>query len=263
MRQIYSKDNALYKQLVRIVQGKKIEGTALVWLEGIHLSQAWLDMGYDVVHAVFDESKLEQQFELQQLHQRLPLKRCFSLATALMQQLSSVEQHQGVGLVVEAPQHDAQQTITKNSVYLDRIQDPGNVGTLLRTMAAAGIQEAYLSPGCAWAWSQKVLRSAQGAHFVLRIHEQVSREEFLLRVKLPIYATALEQAEPLYALKLTEPVAWVLGNEGQGVHAELLAQATKRVFIPQQEQVESLNVAAAAAVCLFEQRRQQLWQTIP
>lgn len=258
MRHIQSKDNAQFKQLLRIAQGKKTAAGQLVWLEGIHLSQAWLDLGFDVVQAIFDVERLAQQPELQQLQQRLLAADCLGLSAALMRQLSHVEQGQGVALVVQAPRYEAAQRLQQTCVYLDRIQDPGNVGTLLRTIAAAGIKEVYLSPGCAWAWSQKVLRSAQGAHFVLRVHEQVEQQDFLARVQLPVYATALEQAAPLYGLDLAQPIAWIFGNEGQGVHENLLAQATQRVFIPQMEHVESLNVAAAAAVCLFEQRRQLL-----
>lgn len=260
MRYIQSKDNAQFKQLVRITQGKKTELGLLVWLEGVHLSQAWLDLGFEVQWAIFDTERLAVQPELQILQQQLDARVCVGLSSALMRQLSSVEHAQGVGLVVRAPVYDEQNSapISANCVYLDRLQDPGNVGTLLRTMAAAGINEAYLSPGCAWAWSQKVLRSAQGAHFVLRIHEQVDQKSFLERVQIPVYATALEQARPLYGLDLAEPIAWVFGNEGQGVHPTLLEQASQRVFIPQVANVESLNVAAAAAVCLFEQRRQLL-----
>ena len=258
MRYIQSKDNAQFKQLVRITQGKKTATGLLVWLEGIHLTQAWLDLGFEVLHAIFEVERLAQQPELQQLQQRLQAVDCIGLDSALMRQLSSVEQGQGVALVVRAPRYETAYGIDQACVYLDRIQDPGNLGTLLRTIVAAGIKEAYLSPGCAWAWSQKVLRSAQGAHFVLRIHEHVSQQDFLERVQLPVYATALEQAVPLYGLDLTQPIAWVFGNEGQGVHESLFAQATQRVFIPQVAQVESLNVAAAAAVCLFEQRRQLL-----
>lgn len=259
MRYIQSKDNAQFKQLVRISQGKKTDAGLLVWLDGVHLSQAWLDLGLEVMWAVFDTERLAMHLELQRIHQRVDPRLTVGLSPALMRQLSSVEQAQGVGLVVRAPSYEQAltQPIQTNCVYLDRLQDPGNVGTLLRTLAAAGIKEAYLSPGCAWVWSQKVLRSAQGAHFVLRIHEQVDYASFLQRVQIPIYATALEQAQPLYDLDLRTAIAWVFGNEGQGVHPDLLAQATQRVCIPQVPQVESLNVAAAAAVCLFEQRRQQ------
>lgn len=124
MRHIQSKDNPLYKQLIRSSQGKKVDGKLLVWLEGIHLSQAWLDAGYTVVLAVFDAERLSQQHELQQLVQRLDERICLSVSPSLMRQLSSVEQGQGVGLVVRPPDTTRVKTITQTCVYLDRIQDP-------------------------------------------------------------------------------------------------------------------------------------------
>lgn len=258
MRHIESTDNPTFKQALRIAQGRKAGSPALIWLEGIHLAQAWLEAGYVIEIAFFDTQRLTEQAELLALLAQLPIQKCLSLSPALMRRLSQVEQGQGVGLLVQAPSYDEGVVIDQNCMYLDRIQDPGNVGTLLRTMAAAGIKQAYLSPGCAWAWSQKALRSGQGAHFAIQIHEQVPINDFIERLTIPLYATALEQAVSLYDIHFEPQVAWVFGNEGQGVAAELLAAAQQRVFIPQEASVESLNVGAAAAVCLFEQRRQAL-----
>lgn len=258
MKPIHSKDNPTFKKILRVAQGRKLGTPPLVWLEGIHLSQAWLDRGYQIEYALFDETRLAQDPELQMIAACVAPQQSLSLSSSLMRQLSQVEQGQGVGLVVTPPDNTLSEQITHDCVYLDRLQDPGNVGTLLRTMAAAGIKQAYLSPGCAWAWSQKVLRSAQGAHFALHIHEGVTAEDFIRRLHVPLYATALEQAQSLYKVQIASQTAWVFGNEGQGVAPVLLKAAQQRVFIPQLETVESLNVAAAAAVCLFEQRRQRL-----
>jgi TrmH family RNA methyltransferase len=118
------------------------------------------------------------------------------------------------------------------------------------------MKHAYLSDGCASAWSGKVLRSAQGAHFVMTIYEHVNLFDVRRRLSVPLLATALDHATPLFETLLPPQCAWLLGNEGQGVDPVLLALADTRVFIPQAEKVESLNVAVAAGVCLFEQRRQ-------
>lgn len=258
MKYIESRDNPTYKQALRIAQDRKVGNPPLIWLEGIHLAQAWLEAGYEVEMAFFDSQRLAIEAELQAVATQLSVQQCLGLSAVLMRQLSQVEQGQGVGLLVQAPQYNERALINQSCMYLDRVQDPGNVGTLLRTMAAAGIKQAYLSPGCAWAWSQKVIRSAQGAHFVIQIHEQVPADIFIQRLTIPLYATALEDAVSLYSLRFPPQVAWVFGNEGQGVAPLLLEAAAQRVFIPQEAQVESLNVAAAAAVCLFEQRRQAL-----
>ena len=141
-------------------------------------------------------------------------------------------------------------------LWLDRVQDPGNLGTLLRTAAAVGIKQVFVSEGSVSAWSPKVLRSAQGAHFVLQVYEHLDLHALRERLRVPLVATALEQGQMLYSLDLPKACAWLAGNEGQGVDPALLARADLRVFIPQSDAVESLNVGVATAVCLYEQLRQ-------
>ncbi|NYT64814.1 RNA methyltransferase [Alcaligenaceae bacterium] len=257
MKYISSRDNPLYKRAQRLLAGKRIDSDVPeLALEGIHLCQAWLEHQGEPLWAMFETDKLNRHTELAALADRLPSHKVITCESALMQRLSPVIQGQGVLFVVAAPEPVRPSQITQNSLWLDRVQDPGNVGTLLRTAAAAGISHAYLSVGCASAWSTKVLRSAQGAHFVLTIYEDVELHAEVQRLHIPLVATALQNAGSLYETALPEKCAWVFGNEGQGVDAQLLDQATLRVFIPQQADVESLNVAVAAGVCLFEQRRQ-------
>ena len=154
-------------------------------------------------------------------------------------------------LPASAPGHDL--------VILDRIQDPGNVGTILRTAAAAGIRTVLTTAGTAACWAPKVLRAGMGGHFVLDIHENIPRDQLKARVgALPLAGTVLQDGQSLYATDLRQPLAWVFGNEGEGIDPELQAQLGYRLTIPQDPGVESLNVAASAAVCLFEQRRQRL-----
>lgn len=145
-------------------------------------------------------------------------------------------------------------------LLLDDVQDPGNVGSMLRSAAAAGVAQVHLSRGCAFAWSPKVLRAAQGAHFHLAIHEDVD---------LPAWAAAYAQSggrvvaavaaggSPLFATALGGRIAVAVGNEGAGLSPALAACADTRVTIPMPGGFESLNAAAAAAVCLFERVRQQ------
>ena len=137
------------------------------------------------------------------------------------------------------------------------MQDPGNLGTVLRTAAAAGIGQALLSPGCAAAWSPKVLRAGQGAHFALAIHEEADLAAFMADYRGMTAATCLDGATSLYEARWTGPLAWIFGAEGQGVRPELVAAAQLRIKIPMPGAVESLNVGAAAAVCLFEAVRRR------
>ena len=144
-------------------------------------------------------------------------------------------------------------------VILDRIQDPGNVGTILRTAAAAGLRTVLTTAGTAACWAPKVLRAGMGGHFVLDIHENLPLDQLKARVgALPLAGAVLQDGQSLYATDLRRPLAWVFGNEGEGIDPALQAQLGCRLTIPQDPGVESLNVAASAAVCLFEQRRQRL-----
>lgn len=267
MKLISSRDNPLYKRLLRVADGKRDPAVERgregyrVLLEGVHLCQSWLEHVGEPELALFDIQRLEAHEELQALAQALHPDSRIGLDSRLSAGLSQVGHGQGVYFLVSAPAPELPSVIDHNCLWLDRIQDPGNVGTLLRTAAAAGLRHAYLSRGCAAAWSAKVLRSAQGAHFALSIHEHVDLPAACGKLRVPLVATSLSDATALYDAELPRNCAWVFGNEGQGVDAGLLARADLKVFIPQAENVESLNVGVAAGVCLFEQRRRAGGQT--
>lgn len=263
MKHISSRDNAVYKRVSRLADGKRDtagdgedSGHRAV-IEGIHLCQSWLQHVGRPQLALFDSERLQRNDEIAALAKAVDPEHALSCEPRLMKALSQVEHGQGVCFVVSVPTPPVPARIDHSCVWLDRVQDPGNVGTLLRTAAAAGIKHAYLSQGCASAWSPKVLRSAQGAHFVMAIYEHVDLHRSHAKLTIPLIATALEDATSLYETVLPDHCAWLLGNEGQGVDPTLLSLADKRVFIPQAENVESLNVAVAAGVCLFEHRRRQ------
>jgi TrmH family RNA methyltransferase len=141
-------------------------------------------------------------------------------------------------------------------VLLEDIQDPGNLGAILRSAAAAGVQTIYLSKHCADVWSPKVLRAGMGAHFVLSIQENADLPQVAQGLPGMLIAMSLDADQSLFDLQLTGPVAFAVGNEGVGLSTELAQMATQRVKIPMPGAVESLNAAAAAAVCLFERVRQ-------
>ena len=139
---------------------------------------------------------------------------------------------------------------------LEDIQDPGNVGSMLRSAAAAGVAQAFLSKGCAFAWSPKVLRAGQGGHFHLEIFEDVDLVDWARNFRGALVAAVAHGGESLFEARLAAPIAVAVGNEGAGLSPALLAAATRRVSIPMPGGFESLNAAAAAAVCLFECARQ-------
>jgi len=260
MKRIASRDNPLFKSLRKLTQASQARREAgLSVLEGVHLCQAYLQWRGLPRHAVFDARRLEGErasAEVMALRDQVPADRQVWLDGNLIDDLEHVQAGQGVVFVVETPAPPLPERVTQGCVLLDRVQDPGNVGAILRTCAAAGVRHVFLSDETAFAWSPKVLRSGQGAHFSLTIHERVDLRALLARLDLPLVATTLDDAVGLYQAALPRHCAWVFGNEGQGVHPRLLQQAHRRLYIPQDDEVESLNVAGAAAVCLFEQRRQ-------
>ncbi len=140
---------------------------------------------------------------------------------------------------------------------LDAVQDAGNIGTILRTAAAAGVTTVVLGEGCAGAWTPRVLRAGQGAHFSVRILEQVALPALLENSEIASYAAVAREGASLYATDLRAPCCWLFGNEGAGLSPPILERVRHRVTIPMAATTESLNVAAAAAVCLFEMQRQR------
>ncbi len=258
MKTITSRDNAFYKELKQLAtssQARRKAGRSL--LDGVHLCQAWLDLKGAPEHCLVSEDALSNP-EVQAI-----VRRCEELHAhvtafpdALFGAISQVENGVGIAFVAPTPRPEQPAALSESAVLLDGVQDPGNVGSILRSAGAAGIGQVYCGPGTAFCWSPKVLRAAMGAHFVLEIFENVDLAALVRSARVPVLATSGYAAEQLYELDLSQPVAWVLGHEGQGVSPEVLELATHRVAVPHAGQVESLNVAACAAVCFFEQLRQ-------
>jgi len=173
--------------------------------------------------------------------------------------LATLPANVGVLAVIDTPAPPAP-TQADFCLLIDDVQDPGNVGSMLRTAAAAGAAHVLLSRGSAFAWSPKVLRAGQGAHFCVAIHEDVDLPAWAGAHRAAggeVVATVAAGGKSLFKVPLDGRVAVAIGNEGSGLSAPLLAQATQRVTIPMTSGVESLNAAAAAAVVLFECVRQR------
>jgi TrmH family RNA methyltransferase len=153
-----------------------------------------------------------------------------------------------VGFLIEIAHAQALKADTA-TVVLDRVQDAGNVGSILRSAAAFGFRQVLALKGTAALWAPKVLRAGMGAHFALDLHEGLESGD-LDALDLPLVVTSSHQGEFIQRVRLPSPCAWVMGHEGQGVCSELLDKADMFVRIGQPGGEESLNVAAAAAICL-------------
>lgn len=258
MKLISSRDNPVYKELKLLASGSHARRRAgRTLLDGVHLCEAFLQQaGRPMLCVVSDESRTHSEVEVLLARCAGLQVQCVCLPRNLYQALSQVEHGIDVLFVIETPQAAVPQRLTNTAVLLDNLQDPGNLGSILRSAAAAGITSVFCSPGSASAWSPKVLRAGMGAHFLLTIGENVDLAELMRRSDTPVVATSSHARQNIFDTDLRQPVAWLFGHEGQGVAPELLGLATQQISIPHCGAMESLNVAASAAICFFEQLRQ-------
>jgi TrmH family RNA methyltransferase len=248
---ITSSANTLLARLRRLARdGNAYRRLGQVWLEGDHLCTALRARGGVATQAVitepaWDDARLR---ELAGWAARVAV-----VPAPLFAAISALESPAGIGFLFDLP---AGQAIDARaaSVVLDRVQDPGNVGSILRSAAAFGVVQVLALQGTAALWAPKVLRAGMGAHFGLRLHEGLD-EAALATLQLPLVAASAQARSMLPDATLPAPCAWVLGHEGQGVTATLLARCSLQLRIPQPGGEDSLNVAAAAAVCLYESAR--------
>jgi TrmH family RNA methyltransferase len=257
MKNIISRDNPTYKQLKKLSESARERRKAgRTLLDGVHLVEAYLAAGHAPDLLVVSESGLGHP-ECAVLLKQVPSSHIAVLTDLLFNEISPVETPVGLLAVVAIPE-PAPAVQPQFCVLLEDIQDPGNLGSILRSAAAAGVEAAYLTLGCADAWSPKALRAGMGAHFVMRIEERVAGPEKVAGFAGMSLATSLDADTSLYRLDLTGPVMVLVGNEGAGLSEELQRAASHRVTIPMPGRVESLNAAVAAAVCFFERVRQNV-----
>lgn len=260
MKTVTSAENPQFRSLVRLAQSARERRlTGLSLLDGIHLTAAYAEHVGTPEEIALSPGAAENP-EICRLLASCSTARVTVYADALFRQLSSVATPTGIIAVVPTPRFDAPATLRGPSVWLEDIQDPGNVGSILRSVAAAGITSVCLSRHSAHAWSPRVLRAGMGAHFALRIIEGADLAVLAQGYQGRIIATRMNAAKAVYDADLTGDVALLFGNEGAGLSPALSALAHETVCIPMPGRAESLNVGAAAAVCLFERARQQRTQ---
>jgi RNA methyltransferase, TrmH family len=246
---ITSRDNPLIKELRKLASdGAAYRKTGRVWIEGEHLCSAYLARGFIPSVALISESKAL----LTQVNTAQAAIKLIVISDALMQEISGLESVAGMGFVCDLPIGNVIDSAA-TTVVLDRLQDPGNAGSILRSAAAFGFKQVVALKGSVALWSPKVVRAGMGAHFGLHIVESASIDD-LASLRLPLAVTSSHQGQFLHHLlsekELPEQLNWALGHEGQGVCAQLMQMASLHVRIAQPGGEESLNVAAAAAICL-------------
>lgn len=252
-KHIVSRDNPIFKyqkKLADSARERRAEGKTL--LDGVHLIESYCAAFGDPELVIIPEGK--SSLEATQLMQHLEHVSTIMFPTLMFAELTPVSSSTGILAVIKTPQIMPPIEV-KFALMLEDIQDPGNLGSMIRTALGAGVQAIYLSKGCTDAWSPKALRGGQGAQFYVPIIEGVDIVSAMQDFAGNTYATTM-QGESLYAQDLTQPSAFVIGNEGAGLSSKAIQVANHQISIPMNKNLESLNAAAAAAVCLFERARQ-------
>ena len=251
---VSSRDNPLLVRLRKLGRHPgEYRKLGQLLLEGEHLCQAWAARGgTPALHALVSESAWEQG-----AYRSLAEAAAATLvvADALMAELSTLDTPAPLAFVVPLPASPAIRG-DMPSVVLDRVQDAGNVGSILRSAAAFGFGQVIALEGTASLWSPKVLRAGMGAHFALGLIEG-HQAEALDALTLPLLGTSSHAEESIAGALLDWPCAWVFGNEGAGASVAVQQRCARVVRIPQPGGEESLNVGAAAAICLYESTRRR------
>jgi RNA methyltransferase, TrmH family len=252
-QRLTSRSNPLVVQLRKLAHDSlAYREQGRIWLEGEHLCEAYLARGICPGLAVI----AEPAWELPRWRSLAESARAIALVpAALLAALSAQESAPPLAFVVDWPVH-TEVRADAPSVVLDRVQDAGNVGTILRTAAAFGFTQVLALKGSAGLGAPKVLRAAMGAHFGLHLVETLD-ESALDALRSTCLAADAHALNVLHETTLPWPCAWVFGHEGQGISATLSQRCSIALRIPQPGGEESLNVAASAAVCLYESMRQR------
>jgi len=260
MKHIQSRDNPFFKELVKLGSSARQRNKAdQTLLDGTHLLAAYLDSGKQPQHILLNAAALHSA-EIKVLLERAAGAPVTQLDDKLFAELSELKTPTGILALIDLPQPAGTIADSRFALLIEDIQDPGNLGSMLRSAAAAGCDAVFLSTGCADAWSPRVLRAAMGGHFALAIYERHDLPGVARAFSGKLLAASLQAKHSLYDCDLRGKVAFLVGNEGAGLSASLLELATQKITIPMHGKVESLNAAAATAICLFEAVRQRRLQ---
>ncbi|MBM7712562.1 TrmH family RNA methyltransferase [Enterococcus xiangfangensis] len=249
MKEIQSSKNTLIKETKKLQQKKYRQQTQSYLLEGFHLIQEAQAAGVVLKEVFISQRGLNEWSAWIEEN----LAEYYLVSDEVLKSLASQPAPQGMIAVAEMPQKE---TLNFSGAWLllDNVQDPGNVGTMIRTADAAGFSGVILGQGSADLYNPKTLRSTQGSLYHLKISNQDLAEIIpqFQHAGSPVFGTALDQEakEYLTAAKM-ENFALVMGNEGQGMSPELLALTDQNLYITIKGQAESLNVAIAAGVLMF------------
>lgn len=251
MKEILSSKNTLIKEIKKLHKKKVRDEKKQYVIEGFHLIEEAMNSGAIIEWILFNQ---RGQSEWSNWLEKCDADKLIFVSDEVISSLSDLPTPQGIIAVVNRNEANHPMEFRGGWLLLDNIQDPGNVGTMIRTADAAGLTGVIVGEGTADIYSTKVLRAMQGSNYHLPVI-QGNLEEILqqfIQSQIPIYGTELnEQAVDYLKVNKTENYGLILGNEGQGVAPTLLAQTTQNIYIPIKGQAESLNVAVAAGILMY------------
>jgi TrmH family RNA methyltransferase len=250
---IKSIENETFKQFRKLYVNKAFRRELLKsLLDGHHLIKAYIASGGKILEFIKDASINSDEISL--IIQDNPYIKIHTMQHDLFTKISDLNSVTGLIALINIPPSHFMKPHGL-SLLLDRIQDPGNLGGIIRTAAAVGVSSVFLSEGCHDVWSPKTLRGSQGAHFSLSCYEHQNLENLMGLFDCPVYSLSMK-GESLYETDLPKNVAIILGSEGQGLDQKLLDKSTKTICIPMTQRIESLNVSSAASIIMYEYYRQ-------
>ncbi|MFE8703768.1 TrmH family RNA methyltransferase [Cytobacillus sp. FJAT-54145] len=246
MKHIHSAKNPQVKHWKKLLTKKERDKSGTFIVEGYHLVEEALKANKILELIVGDQVELPQKWN----YGEVPVT---TVTSEIIKELSDTEAPQGVFAICEQEKVLASNQVGKTYLLIDSVQDPGNLGTMIRTADAAGIDAVIVGNGSVDTYNQKVLRSAQGSHFHLPVLKGNLREwvEKFRSEDIPLYGTALENGHIYTEIEPTDRFALIVGNEGSGVSKELLEETNKNLYIPIFGKSESLNVAVATGILLY------------
>ena len=244
---ITSAQNQTIKKIAKwSTNNKARKADQIVILDGEHLCQEW-DKHFEYLIFTSQYSGTT----------KFPAKNYIEVPQQLMSKMAPTKSPSGILGVIKKPGANLEKLAESRFVLLlESVQDPGNIGTIIRTAAASGVDTIFMNATCADVWSPKVLRAGMGGHFKLNLVEDVDLLQIKDHFDGPLFGTFME-GENLFTTSLPQKCGFIMGNEGAGVSAELKNICDHKINIPMQNNVESLNVAMAAGLCVYEHMRQR------
>ncbi len=259
--EITALQNPVVKAAAALKQKKYRREQGLFLAEGLRTVEEAVSYGVvqEIFYTAVEDDRTRAVLEAAAARQ-VPL---YCVSSAVMKKLADTETPQGIIAVCAMQSAPLEMLLATGRLLLvlDRIGDPGNLGTMLRTADAAGVGGLVLLKGCADIFAPKTVRASMGSLFHVPVVCDVDEAALVQSAKQAGYSllvTCLDGADSLYKADLGGRLAFVMGNEANGVSSSLIAAADKRVYIPMQGRAESLNVAMAAGIVLFEALRQRL-----